>query len=112
MTIAEHASGSQTATLDTEHTLNTTNPETSDGVYQMMVDLSAMANGDVTVLRIYEKARASDTARLVFSGTYAHVQAAPMAVSPSLIGLHGWSVTLEQTDGVGRSYPWSIRRVS
>lgn len=112
MAILEHETGSQTAVIATEHTLNGTSPDTSDGVYQFVVDTSAMLSGDITKLRVKEKARGADTQRLVFVATLAGVQAEPLWVSPSVILLHGWDFTLEQTAGTGRAYPWSIRRVA
>lgn len=112
MAVTEHESGSQTATLDTEHILNTTTPETTDGVFQFVADLSAMVAGDIVELRIREKCRSTDTQRLAWYATYAHTQAQPLAVSPSLILLHGWDFTLTQTDGTGRAFPWSIRRAA
>lgn len=112
MAISEHVSGTQAATVNTEHTLNTTTPETTDGVFQVVVDLAAMVNGDTVELRIKEKALAAGTQRLAWYATYSHAQAAPLAVSPSLILLHGWDITLKQTAGTGRSFPWSIRKVA
>lgn len=113
MAISEHASGSQTATLDTEHVLNGTSPETTDGVFQFFVDLDAMVNGDIVILRVKEKCRASDSQRVVWSRPFAHDQGTDsLAASPSLILLHGWDFTLEQTDGTGRAFPWSIRKVA
>jgi hypothetical protein len=112
MTIAEHEAGSQTATVTTEHVLNTTTPETTDGIYQLVVDASAMVNGDELELRIKEKCRAGDTQRLAWFASYAHVQGSPLIVSPALVLLHGWDVTLKQTAGTGRAFPWSIRKVT
>lgn len=106
----EHETGSQTATLDTEHVLNTTSPETTDGVFQLFVDCNAMTSSDVTILRAKEKARSGDTQRTLWTITMSGVQAEPLIVTPPLILLHGWAFTLEQTDGTGRAYPWSIRK--
>ena len=106
-----HEDGTQSATLDTEHTLNTTTPETTDGVFQFVVDLANMVNGDIVVLKVKEKCLSGGTQRLVWRKQFAHVQGEPLAISPSLILLHGWDFTLEQTDGAaGRSFPWSIRK--
>lgn len=112
MAIAEHLAGSQTATISTEHTLNTTTPETTDGVFQFMVDLTNMATGDVVEIRVKEKVQSTGTQRQVWLATYAHAQVSPIAVSPSLILLHGWDLTLTQTAGTGRAFPWSIRKVT
>lgn len=110
MAITEHASGSQTATLDTEHTL--TGAESGDGILQVFIDANAMVTGDVTIIRIKEKARAADTQRVVYRATLNGVQSEPLWASPALIVMHDWDVSLEQTDGTGRAYPWSIRLVS
>lgn len=106
---SQHESGTQAATVTTEHTLNTTTPETTDGAFQLLVDLNAMAVGDRVTLRIKEVAVSGGTQREVWSATYQHAQARPMAVSPPIILLHGWDMTLEQEAGTGRSFPWSIR---
>jgi hypothetical protein len=110
MAITEHASGSQTATITTEHAL--VSNSTDDGVYQVFVDCNAMVAGDITELTIKEKARSSDSQRVVFRATLAGAQAEPLWVSPSLILMHGWDVTLKQTAGTGRAYPWSVRKVA
>jgi len=112
MAIAEHTSGSQTATISTEHTLNGTTPETTDGVFQLVVDTAAMLKGDILRLRIKEKARAGDTQRLVWRMEFQGVQDEPLAVSPAIILLHGWDMTLQQTAGTGRAFPWSIRKIT
>ncbi len=106
----EYETGSQTATISTEHVLNTTTPETTDGAFQLIVDVAAMVDGDVLTLRIYEKARTGDTQRLLWSASYIHAQARPLTASPPIILLHGWDMTLEQTAGTGRAFPWSIRQ--
>ena len=114
MAIAEHASGTQTATINTEHTLNGTTPETTDGIYQFFVDLDAMVLGDILELRIKEKAISGGTQRTGLTAILAHDPSTDsnLWVSPSLILLHGWDFTLKQTAGTGRAFPWSIRKVS
>lgn len=112
MAISEHASGSQTAVIGTEHVLNTTTPETTDGVFQMFVDVANMVAGDVLELRVKEKCRTGDTIRQILISTMAGVQSDPLWVSPSFVLLHGWDFTLKQTAGTGRAFPWSIRKVA
>jgi hypothetical protein len=110
MAVSEHETGSQTATLDTEHTLNTTSPETTDGAFQLVVDVALLVNDETLTLKIKEKARSGDTQRLLWSATYKHIQARPLVASPPIILLHGWDMTLEQNGGTGRAFPWSIRK--
>lgn len=110
MALQEYETGSQTATIDVEHTLNATAVETTPGVYQFFIDLANMVSGDSVVIRVKEKARSGDTQRVVIYRPYHGAQTEPLFVSPSLHLRHGWAVTLEQTDGTGRAFPWSIRR--
>jgi hypothetical protein len=112
MPISEHASGTQAATVGTEHTLNTTSPDTTDGAYQLVVDLSAMALGDKVELRIKEKALSAGTQRQAVVFTFANAQTDALFISPAVLLLHGWDMTLKQTAGTGRSFPWSIRKVA
>ena len=63
---SSHEDGSQTTSGTTEHTLNTTTPDLTDGAFQLWVDLDTMVNDDIVTLRIKEKVRdASGTQRLV-----------------------------------------------
>lgn len=100
-------SGSQTATLDTEHVLGTS-ALTVAGTYQLVVDTANMVNGDVLILRIYGKARSSDTERLLYQSSFAHAQTENLKASIAVVSPHHMKVTLEQTDGVGRAFPWAV----
>jgi hypothetical protein len=113
MAISEHATGSQTATIGTEHIL-TANPETADGIYQVFIDIDAMAAGDQTEIRVKEKARTGDTQRTIFTAVLSQDPSTDgnLWVSPALVLMNGWDVTLKQTAGTGRAYPWSIRKIA
>lgn len=103
---AEVATGDQTATIDTEHTLST---PTDAGTYFLMVDLSNMALGDVVVLRIYVMESAAGTLREAWSQRYSHVNNR-VSVSPPIPSIRssGISFRLEQEAGTGRTYPWTV----
>lgn len=105
----EYKTGSQTATINTEHNLSS-NPETEQGVFQAFIDVANLVGGDFVEIRLKEKARSADTQREVFVATIAGIQASPMWVSPPLILMNGWALTLKQTEGTGRAFPWSIRK--
>jgi hypothetical protein len=106
--MTESSNGSQTATLDTEHTLDT---QTSAGVYQLKVDLSNMADGDILELRVKTRARSADgTDRLEYFATYANAQALPIATSIPVTASRA-VFTLKQTDGTGRTYTWSVNSI-
>ncbi len=110
-TFAEE-SGTQTATISTEHVLNGTSPNTVDGVYSFWVSTENMVAGDTLELRIKEKVISGGTQLLVSIATISGVQADKAWTSPSLILFHGWDFTLKQTAGTGRNFPWSIRKIA
>jgi hypothetical protein len=109
----DYNTGSQTTVITTEHTLNTTTPNTTAGVYQLFLDVANLAAGDTLEVRVIEKARTGDTARVVFMGTLTNAQgtdSAMYATPPLTLGV-GWDITIKQTAGSVRAFPWSIRRV-
>jgi hypothetical protein len=98
--------GSQTATLDTEHTL--ASPTTAD-YYQLVVDLNAMQPGDVVILRVKIPARNGGTNRIAFQAIYGPIPpGSKVAISPPIPVVDASDFTLEQTDGTGRAYPWAV----
>lgn len=105
MAVTEATSGSQTATISTEHTLATI---TTPGVYMLRVDVNAMALGDRLVLRAKVKARSADTTRQLFSAVFEHVQADTITDSIPVPIVHEVVFTLQQTAGTGRAFPWSV----
>jgi hypothetical protein len=87
---------------------------TTDGIFQCLLDLNALALGDSFDFRIYEKVAGGSTKRIAFIATFANAQGADNAVwiSPSLVLLHGWDMTLIRTAGADRSIGYSIRSVA
>lgn len=108
MAVTSVGSGTQTATLDTEHTLDT---ETSAGVYVLVVDTSNMTFGDITLLRIYTKDKSGGVSRLAYSATFANVQAEPHKYSVPVPIDTEIVCKLEQTDGTGRDYDWNLLKL-
>lgn len=105
MAISVEASGTQTSSVDIEHTLST---KTDPKVYILSVDLSAMALGDIVELRLKTKVLTGGTSRVAYLATYAHVQGQPNVYSvPVPIS---WEIiaTLKQTAGSSRNYPWEL----
>lgn len=98
-------SGTQSATLDTEHVLDN---DTTGKTYVLVVDCGAMVDGDVVVFRIKTKVLAGGTLRLAYSATYAHLQGDPNKYSVPVPADVEIECTLEQTDGTGRSFPWKL----
>ena len=118
MAITEPYSNTQSITT-TEHSLpndatyDSGSAITDDGVYQVFIDLSAMADGDVFQFRAYEKVRSSDTSRPFMETNFTNAQGnVDNWVSPSFILLHRWDFTLLRKAGSDRTITWSIRKVT
>lgn len=99
------ASGTQAATIGTEHDLAT---DTTNKTFVLAVDVAALANGDLLELRIYTKILTGGTERLAYFTTYQHAQTSPAVYSvPVPANIH-LRATLKQTAGTGRSFPWAL----
>lgn len=108
-----HASGTQTATVTTEHSLGTA---TVEGRFKFEVDMNAMAAGDVLELRINKIILTGGTKRLAYFGAFYGAQPsfALVAISDEvwneLADANSLEFTLKQTFGTGRAYPWKVLR--
>jgi hypothetical protein len=108
MAVSEYASGTQSCSAATEHTL-TANPETTDGAYQLMLDLNALTIGVTLHARIKEKTISGGTQRVVwFDDLVGVVGEAKIWVSPVIMLVHGWDMSI--TSSGTPSIPWSIRK--
>jgi hypothetical protein len=85
--------------------------QTSDGVYQLWLEVNNLANGDEYQVRVYEKISSGGTARIAMEWTISHAQTQPLWVTPSLMLIHGWEFSLTKLAGTDRSIAWSIRSV-
>ena len=114
MAITEAFAGTE-AVAGTEWSLttDTSGPdlETSDGVFQVFMDLSDMVAGDQLQIRIYEKAQSTDTQRVLYEAVLVGAQTQLVYVLPALILLHGWDITLKALAGT-ITVTWSIRKVA
>lgn len=114
MAIAEYKTGSATIGV-TEYSIvtpgTTLASDTNDGVYQVFIDFVNMAAGDEYVIEIKEKVTSGGTQRIIYSSTLEGAQASPF-VTPSLILMHGWDVTIQKVAGTDRSISWSVRQVA
>lgn len=106
MTVSSNQSGSQTATIGTEHTLGSA--IAAAGVFVLVVDAANMANGDVLELRIKTKAKSGATSRLAYVTTFAHAQTEPVKYSVPVPVDTEFVATLKQTAGTGRAFDWNI----
>lgn len=107
------AEGTQLCVINTEHELVNTSLV---GSFVLILDLAALAQGDVVTVRLKRKVRSSTTLREAFRHTFygARIVAGdePVAQSvPIASPGHQLVATLQQTLGTGRSFPWSLERV-
>lgn len=108
MAVTVQASGSQTAVIGTEHDLATV---TVNGVFEVNVDVAALADAatpDEVEIRIYGKARSTDPERLIRCDTQRGAQGWPLYKSLPILSPHHLRVTLKQTQGTARTFPWAI----
>lgn len=107
MAWATSATGSQTCTISTEHDLQST---TTAGCYIVSLDLNALTGGttpDILELRIYGKARSSDTERLIALHSFVGAQSCPLFLSAPVVTPHHLRASIKQTQGTGRAVPWA-----
>lgn len=103
--IIEVDDGSQTAVVNTEHTLAT---ETEARTYVLVLDMSNMALGDAIEIRAKMKTRSGSTARQVYMESLSGVQSNPVFISLPIPSAHSVAFTLKQTGGTGRAFEWSV----
>ena len=99
------ASGSQTATISTKHSLYSS---TTPAVFTFMVDTGDMVMGDVVVLSIDQAYTSGGSRKQTYSVTYAHAQSDPGKVSVPIVSPYSIEFFLQQTAGTGRAFPWVI----
>jgi hypothetical protein len=99
------ASGTQAASIGTEHALAT---DTTNTTFAGKWDLSNMVNGDIVELRMYTKVLTGSGLVCCFAAFFAHVQAAPAIIAPPVPSDFSCKLTLKQTAGTGRNFDWSL----
>jgi hypothetical protein len=99
------ASGTQTATPGTEHTLSS--PSTAK-TRALLVDVAALSGSETVTLKIKGAVLASGTVQVISTNTFPSGLADPHTQSVPVFMPQGGTFTLTQTGGTGRSYPWSI----
>lgn len=107
MALLPAASGTQAATISTEHTLTT---QTVTGVYALRIDVAAMASGDTLVVRIKTKTLSGGTLRLEQEVTLNGAQNIAAWLSEPIPADVEVVCSITQSAGTGRSYPWKLLR--
>lgn len=101
------ASGTQAATVGTEHTLSTL---TVVKTLWPQVDISALAAGEYVEIKVKTITLAAGTSRVYRSAIYSWLDAlvTPSIDAPPIVSNIEYVVTLKQINGTGRSFPWKI----
>lgn len=107
MGLQSAASGSQTATISTEHSLTS---QTGIGIYVLLVDTTNMAGGDEIHLKIKTKRLYGETLTLAYDYTFTGAQAEPHKYSVPVPSDVEIVCTLTQTTGTGQVFPWKLLR--
>ena len=109
--MAAYASGTQSATVTTEHTLTDVNVA---GTYTLHVDTVNMVANDVLELRVYQMTLTAGTHRMLYTGRFYGAQPVDDIIKVSLpiqndltdsISLR---FSLKQTFGTSRNFPWKV----
>ena len=104
-----------TATIgSTEYSLvnnSTTLASSTDvGVYQVFIDTTTMQAGDEYEIDIKEKVVSGGSQKTIYLAVLDGAQSSPF-VTPTLVLMLGWDVTMTRLSGSSRSIAWSIRKV-
>lgn len=111
MTVSSFASGTQSATVTTEHFLSSPNVA---GVFTLHVDLVNMVAGDAVTLRIYQMTLTGGTQRVAYIETFQGAQPADALIAVSvpigneLTDTNSLRMSLQQTLGTSRNFPWKV----
>ena len=108
MPISSIASGSLAAVVGTEHTLAT---KTLTGVYVVVVDLSALAAGDTATLKIKTRIASGQNSHLAKTYSFTDAQAVANVYSDPVPIDTEIAVTLTQSAGTARTFPWKLLRL-
>ena len=113
MAVTAENSGTQTATIGTEHFVEDT-PNT--GVFTFHVDTVNMVAGDILELRVYQMVLTAGTSRVVAFAAFYGAQLtddlikASLPIGNELADATSLRFSLKQTFGTGRAFPWKVLR--
>lgn len=111
MAVTAEATGTQTTTVGTPHTLDDVN---TAGTFTLHVDKNPMAAGDVIELRIYQIVLTGGTRRVAYFARFADAQpvddmiAISVPISNELTDSGALRFELLQTKGSTKNIPWKV----
>lgn len=113
MTRTVKSSGTQTATISTEHTLLDTTAD-EGFIFDAAIDLGNMVAGDTVEIRVYAKLLTGGTLRRVYYAIFTGTQddepnqKSLIIYVPAMTVAKEWKMTLKQTAGTGRNFDWTV----
>lgn len=111
MAVTVLGSGTQTASIGTEHTLQDTS---AAATYQLFVDTTNLADGDTVELRVYKMAKSAGTRLVTYYIVRSDAQPADdlglvsVPISTGLTDSGAVRFTLKQVLGTGRNFDWEV----
>ncbi len=111
MAVTVLGSGTQTATVTTEHTLQDTS---AAATYQLFVDTTNMQSGDELELRVYKMAKSGGTRLVTYYIKYNGAQPTDdrgklsVPITTGLTDSGAIRFTLKQTLGTSRNFDWEV----
>jgi hypothetical protein len=109
--VTAQGSGTQTATIGTEHFLNSPNVA---GTFTLHVDTDNMVDGDILEIRIYQIILTGGTPKVAYYMLYAGQQhdddliKISVPISNELTDTNSLRFSIKQTAGTGRAFPWKV----
>ena len=114
MTIQELYVDTGTSISTTEYSLTNDSTviatQTTDAMIQAFIDFANMVAGDQYEVKVLEKVYGAGSQRTIYHAVLTGTQPGPL-VTPGLIVMHGWDVTVKRLAGSDRSISWSIRSI-
>lgn len=111
MSVSAYASGTQSATVTTEHFLSSPNVA---GTFTLHVDTVNMVAGDVLELRVYQMILTGGTQRVAYYARFDGAQPTDdlikisVPISNELTDTNSLRFSLKQTNGTSRNFPWKV----
>jgi hypothetical protein len=111
MAVTAYASGTQSATVTTEHFLSSPNVA---GTFTLHVDTVNMAAGDMLELRVYQMVLTGGTQRVAYFASFSGAQSTDdlikitVPISNELTDTNALRFSLKQTYGTSRNFPWKV----
>ena len=111
MAVTAQGSGTQSATVTTEHTLLDV---AVAGTFTLHVDTVNMVAGDVVELRLYQIVLTGGTRRVAYYARFDGAQPTDdlikisVPISNELTDAGSLRFTLKQTFGTSRNFPWKV----